>query len=159
MTVKTHVDKFRLVSGPQVMEDRGLVEVSEVGHVLTFLKLWRVHLVPDREISVQFSDLSSQKYLLDLFSLEHFLIMTDGHLDFSAVLGLQQALHEPAISVRDPVGLLGIVGLGHVLPLHLEGEEEVGGGVGVLAALGSLLLVSGHGEGSVESVLPLDAAA
>ena len=36
------------------MEDRGLVEVSEVGHVLTLLKLGRVHL-SDREISVQFS--------------------------------------------------------------------------------------------------------
>ena len=41
---ETHVDKFCLVSGPQVVEDGGLVEVSEVGHVLTLLKLWRVHL-------------------------------------------------------------------------------------------------------------------
>ena len=155
MMVKTHVDKFCLVSGPQVVEDRGLVEISEIGHVLTFLKLGRVHLA-DREISVQFSDLSSRKYLLDLFSLEHFLIMTDGHLDFSTVLSLQQALHEPSISVRNPVGLLGIVGLGHVLPLHLEGEEEVGGGVRVLAIRGPFLLVSRHAGGELS--LPLSGA-
>ena len=91
------------------------------------------------------------KYLLDLFSLEHFLIMTDGYLDLSPVLSLQQTLHKPAISIRDPVGLLGIVGLGHVFSLHLEGEEEVGGGVGVLAVRGPFLLVSGH-PGGVESV-------
>ena len=59
MTVKTHVDKFCLISRPQVVEDRGLIEVSEVGHVLTLLKLGRVHL-SDRKVSVQFSDLISQ---------------------------------------------------------------------------------------------------
>ena len=53
---ETHVDQFCLVSGPQVVEDRGLVEVGEVGHVLTLLKLGRVHLA-DRKgsISSQFS--------------------------------------------------------------------------------------------------------
>ena len=131
---KTHVDKFSLVSGLQVVEDRGLVEVSEVGHILTLLELGRVNL-------------------LDLFSLEHFLIMTDGHLGFTTVLRLQQTLHKPSISVRDPVGLLGIVGLGHVFSLHLEGEEEVGGGVRVLAVRGPFLLVSGH-AGGVESPTP-----
>ena len=50
--VKTHVDKFGLVSRPQIVEDRGLVEVGEVGHVLTLLKLGRVHLA-DSEMSVE----------------------------------------------------------------------------------------------------------
>ena len=141
------------------MEDGGLVEVSKVGHVLTLLKLGRVHLgTKQGNISVDSSQISETqicRYLLDLLSLEHFLIMTDGHLDFSTVLSLQQALHEPAISVRDPVGLLGIVGLGHVLPLHLEGEEEVGGGVRVLAIRGPFLLVSRHAG---ELSLPLSGA-
>ena len=76
--------------------------------------------------------------------------MTDGHLDFTTVLSLQQTLDKPTVSIRDPVGLLGIVGLGHVFPLHLEGEEEVGGGVRVLPVRGPFLLVSGH-AGGVES--------
>ena len=137
------------------MEDGGLVEVSEVGHVLTLLKLGRVHLgTKQGNISGDSSQISETqicRYLLDLLSLEHFLIMTDGYLDLSPVLSLQQTLHKPAISIRDPVGLLGIVSLGHVGSLHLEGEEEVGGGVGVLAVRGPFLLVSGH-PGGVESV-------
>ena len=83
--------------------------------------------------------------------------MTDGHLDFTTVLSLQQTLHKSTVSIRDPVGLLGIVSLGHVFPLHLEGEEEVGGGVGVLAVRGPFLLVSGH-AGGVESATPRGSA-
>ena len=41
---KSHIDQFCLVSGPQVVEDRGLIEIGEVGHVLAFLKLRRIHL-------------------------------------------------------------------------------------------------------------------
>ena len=82
-----------------------------------------------------------------MFFLEHLLIMADGHLDFTTVLSLQQTLHKATVSIRDPEGLLGIVGLGHVFPLHLEGEEEVGGGVRVLAVRGPFLLVSGHAGG------------
>ena len=86
-------------------------------------------------------------YLLDLFSLEHFLIVSDRDLNLPPGLCLQQTLHKATVSIRDPEGLLGIVGLGHVFPLHLEGEEEVGGGVRVLAVRGAFLLVSGHAGG------------
>ena len=85
-------------------------------------------------------------HLLDLISLERFLIVADGDRGFAPILGLQNTFNKASSSVRDPVGLLGIVSLGHVGPLHLEGEEEEGGGVRVLAVLGSLLLVSRHGE-------------
>ncbi len=40
----THVDELGLVAGLEVVEDGGLVEVGQVGHVLTLLKLGRVHL-------------------------------------------------------------------------------------------------------------------
>ena len=40
----SYVDQFCLVPRPQIVEDRGLVEISEVRHVLTLLKLGRVHL-------------------------------------------------------------------------------------------------------------------
>ena len=89
-------------------------------------------------------------HLLDLVSLEHLLIVSDGHRGLAPSLRLQNSLNKSSSTVRDPVGLLGVVSLGHVGPLHLEGEEEVGGGVRVLAVLGSFLLVSGHGERSGE---------
>ena len=38
------VDQLSLVSGLQVPEDRGFIEKSQVGHILTLLKLWRINL-------------------------------------------------------------------------------------------------------------------
>jgi hypothetical protein len=40
----SYVDEFGLVSGLEVPQDRRLVEEREVGHVLAFLKLGRIHL-------------------------------------------------------------------------------------------------------------------
>jgi hypothetical protein len=40
----TGVDELGLVSGFQVVKDGGVVEEGQVGHVLTFLKLGRIHL-------------------------------------------------------------------------------------------------------------------
>ena len=51
-----------MVSGPEVVKDGGLVEVGQVGHVLTLFKLGRVDL-------------------LDLIPLEDLLVVTDAHLD------------------------------------------------------------------------------
>ena len=42
--ILTGVDKLGLVAHLQVVEDRGIVEESQVGHVLAFLKLGRVDL-------------------------------------------------------------------------------------------------------------------
>ena len=51
-----------MVSGPEVVKDRGLVEVGQVGHVLALLKLGRVDL-------------------LDLVPLEDLLVVTNTDLD------------------------------------------------------------------------------
>ena len=37
----------------------------------------------------------------------------------------QQALFEVTISIRTPIGLLGVIGLQHVRPLHIHGDDEV----------------------------------
>ena len=59
---KDYIDELGLVSGPEVVQDRGLVEVGQVGHVLTLLKLGRVDL-------------------LDLVPLEDLLVVTNADLD------------------------------------------------------------------------------
>ena len=40
----TYIDEFGLVAGAEVVQHAGLVEVGQVGHVLTLLVLGRVHL-------------------------------------------------------------------------------------------------------------------
>ena len=124
---KSYVDQLGLVSRPEVMEDRGLVEIGEVGHVLTLLKLGRVDL-------------------LDLISLEHLLVVSNGDLDLASILRLQHTLDKATFSVRNPKGLLCIISLGHVLPLHLEGEEEVWSWIRILSIISSLLLISRHDD-------------
>ena len=80
----THVDEFGDVSGLEVMEDAGVVQVGEVGHVLAPLELWRIDL-------------------LDLVLLEDLAVVLaalDGH--FVALRGLDGALHETALLDGDP---------------------------------------------------------
>ena len=60
------------------------------------------------------------------------------------VVSLQESLREAPSTVRAPDRLLGVVGLGHGLSLHLHGDHEVGAGVGVLPPSTSELDVSGH---------------
>ena len=60
------------------------------------------------------------------------------------VVSLQESLGEAPSTVRAPDRLLGVVGLGHGLSLHLHGDHEVGAGVGVLPPSTSELDVSGH---------------
>ena len=59
---KYYIDELGLVSRPEVVKDRGLVEVGQVGHVLTLLKLGRVDL-------------------LDLVPLEDLLVVPNANLD------------------------------------------------------------------------------
>ena len=125
--MSAYIDQFGLVAGPQVVKDRGLIEIGEVRHVLALLKLGRVDL-------------------LDLLLLEDLLLMADRDLDLATILRLQHSLYEASFSIRNPVGFLGIVGLGHVLTLHLEGEEEVGCWIRVLSIIRSFLLISRHLE-------------
>ena len=62
------------------------------------------------------------------------------------VSGLKEALPVPVrLRVGDPDGLLGVVRLLAVLPLHLDGGEEELRGVGVHGALHQLDM-AGHGE-------------
>ena len=47
------VDHLCLISGLQVPEDGGIVEESQVDHVLALLKLWRVHTAHVRGLQVE----------------------------------------------------------------------------------------------------------
>lgn len=42
---RTHIDEAGVVTLLQVVQNTGLIEVSQRGHVLNLLELWRVHLV------------------------------------------------------------------------------------------------------------------
>ena len=56
---------------------------------------------------------------------------THKHTHIHTHTHLEKALQEAALPVGHPVGPLGVVGLLHVEPLHLEGDVQVGGGVRV----------------------------
>ena len=43
--VMTYVDETTAVARSQIVQDGRLVQVGQVGHVLHFLELWRVHLL------------------------------------------------------------------------------------------------------------------
>merc|ERR1719150_209835 len=114
---KTRVgmDHLGLVTGLQVPEDRSVIEEGQVDHVLNLLELGRVDLA-------------------HLGRLVGELLVTHGHdalgcgiLEVSIVL--QHALLvSPGLGIGDPDGLLGIVRLGLVRPLHLDvGEQELRG--------------------------------
>ena len=53
MSKKTYVDQFSEISLFQVVEDRGIIQVGQVGHVLSLLILGRIQLL--------------QKIFLDIF--------------------------------------------------------------------------------------------
>jgi hypothetical protein len=38
------VDKLGFVANLQIVEDRGVIQKGQIGHVFTFFKLWRVDL-------------------------------------------------------------------------------------------------------------------
>ena len=73
-------------------------------------------------------------------------LMTDHDGRLLAVIVLQHRLGESPGPVRAPDRLLGVVGLGLGLPLHLQGHHEVGGGVRVLAPSLSKLDMTRHPE-------------
>ena len=54
------------------------------------------------KIVTMFPSKSDGSNLLNLLLLESFLLMLDGNRDLSVVFGLDQALQEPACTVRNP---------------------------------------------------------
>lgn len=41
----THVDQLMVVTSAKILQDRGIVEVGQVSHILAHGELWRVHLL------------------------------------------------------------------------------------------------------------------
>ena len=130
------MDHLGLVASLQVPEDGGVVEEGQVDHVLALLELGRVDAT-------------------DLSSLEGELLVTNGndHLGgkictFGTKRGnvarlKKTLLVDVGLGVHDPDGLLGVVHLGLILPLHLDGWEEVLRWVGVNRTLDELDM-AGH---------------
>merc|ERR1719412_1450515 len=134
------MDHLGLVAGLQVPEDGSVIEEGQVDHVLDLLELGWVDLA-------------------NLSCLVGELLVTNGHnalgsgiLEVSIILQ-ETLLVSTGLGVGDPDGLLGVVRLGLVRPLHLDvGEQELRG-VGVHGTLDQLDMAR-HGE-SVVSTLPL----
>ena len=55
-----------------------------------------------------------------------YYLMPHHHGGLSAVIILKQALLEASLTIRTPVRFLGIIGLEHVGPFHVHGDDEVG---------------------------------
>ncbi len=51
--------------------------------------------------------------------------MTTHDSGFGAIIILEHALHVATLAIRSPIGLLGVIGLHHVLSLHLQGDDEI----------------------------------
>jgi len=100
------VDELGLKTDLQVVEDRGIIEVGQVSHVLTFLKLGRVDLA-------------------NLSRWEHFFLVATHDNGLCAIIALKETLPETMIIGGDPDRLLRVIGLEHVLALHLEGDDQV----------------------------------
>ena len=110
------------------MEDGGLVQISEVAHVLASFKFWRINL-------------------LNLILLQQHLLTTRLHHHLVSLSSLDDTLSEASLLTREPAGLLGIIGLGQVLLLLFIGDEEVGSGVRVWFTSSSSLDVTRHDPG------------
>ena len=57
--------------------------------------------------------------------------MPHHHCGLSTVVLHQDALLKTTCPVRTPIRFLGIVGLQHVRPLHVHGDDEVSGRIGI----------------------------
>ena len=64
-----------------------------------------------------------------------------------AIITLEETLLESSLAIRDPVGLLGVKRLVHVIPLHLIGDDEVWSRIRVRLIGLAKLDVAGHGGG------------
>lgn len=41
----TYIDQARVISVFDVVQHRGLIEACQLGHILDFVELWRIHLL------------------------------------------------------------------------------------------------------------------
>ena len=57
--------------------------------------------------------------------------MTTHDSGLGAILTLKETLTVSALTIGDPDGLLGIIGLEHVSPLHVHGDDEVWRWIGI----------------------------
>ena len=125
------MDHLGLVASLQVPEDGGVVEEGQVDHVLALLKLGRV----------------DSPHLRGLVG--ELLVPHSHHALAGGVLHvprLQQPLSISAsLGIRNPDGLLGVVGLLLVRSLHLDGGQQELRGVGVHGALHQLDM-AGHDD-------------
>lgn len=65
----TYVDQHRLVTGPQVVQHRSLIQVSHVGHVINFLVFWRVHLLDVIFLHCAVLRIQNEPYILQIKEL------------------------------------------------------------------------------------------
>ena len=77
---------------------------------------------------------------------ERTYLVADHDCGLLTIVILQQTFHKSPRAVWTPVGLLGVVGLAHGLPLHVHGDHQVGGGVGVRLPGLTKLHVARHDE-------------
>merc|ERR1719412_287017 len=123
------VDKLGLVASLQVPEDGGVIEEGQVDHVLHLLELGRVDLAHlgslEGELLVSHSDDTLAGGILQVSGLQDTLLVAVGLL------------------IRDPHGLLGVVGFLLVSSLHLQRGQQELGGVGVHPPLHQLDM-AGH---------------
>ena len=134
------MDHLSLVAGLQVPEDRCIVEEGQVDHVLALLEFGRVN-------STNLSRLKPEGIQVDPESSARFnlreLLVTDSNDHLSGEICALSAkggniarfkktlFVDVGLGVHDPDRLLGVINLCLILPLHLDGGQEVFCWVGV----------------------------
>ena len=79
------------------------------------------------------------------FLVSLYYLMPHHHGGLSAIIILKQALLEASLTIRTPVRFLGIIGLEHVSPLHVHGDDEVGSRIRIRLPGLAQLDVARHG--------------
>ena len=124
----------------QIEEDRGIVEVSQAGHVLAAVVLWRVDL--------------GHQVLLELLHVPLVLSGHDLHFDLVPIGLLHNTLAELLHLVRDVAGPLGVVRLLSNPLLDLIADKEIRSWVWVISSL-EFNLGSRHPGLTFSTELPL----
>ena len=58
-------------------------------------------------------------------------LVTHHDSGFASIISLKHAFSISTLAIRAPVGFLGVIGLEHVSTLHLKGDHQEWGWVGV----------------------------
>lgn len=134
-----HVDQILDVSQGEIVQDGGVVEVRQAGHVLAHVELGRVdlcHLVLfelfhlDRVAKTIFNNVQQIKRNNNPVVTPHRLALDDLNLGLATCNLLDEALQELALGVGHPARLFGVVRLLHVLSLlfmrNVEKRRRIG---------------------------------